>query len=60
MRLGAEGRSLQHHTINEHFANIIDSLYIAEKQSKKELEERARVQKSVDYKEYLKKEEMMR
>ncbi len=38
MRLGAEGRALQHHTINEHFADIIDSLYIAEKQSKLELE----------------------
>lgn len=50
MRLGAEGRALQHNTINEHFADIIDSLYVAEKQSKLELEERARVQKSVDYK----------
>lgn len=34
MRLGAEGRALQHNTINEHFADIIDSLYIAERQSK--------------------------
>ena len=34
MRLAADGRSLQHNTINESFADIIDSLYIAERQSK--------------------------
>lgn len=29
MRLAADGRSLQHNSINESFADIIDSLYIA-------------------------------
>lgn len=60
MRLAVDGRSLQHHTINESFADIIDSLYIAERQAKLELEERAKIQKSVDYKQYLKKEEALR
>lgn len=60
MRLAADGRSLQHNSINENFADIIDSLYIAERQSKVELEERAKVQRSVDYKHYLKKEEDLR
>jgi len=55
MRLAADGRSLQHNSINENFADIIDSLYIAERQSKIELEERSKIQKSVDYKQYLKK-----
>lgn len=60
MRLAADGRSLQHNTINESFADIIDSLYVAERQAKVELEERAKIQKSVDYQQYLKKEEEMR
>ena len=29
MRLSADGRTLQHNTINEHFADIIDALYVA-------------------------------
>lgn len=56
MRLGADGRNLQHNSINEHFADIIDSLYMAERQSKIDLEERAKVQRSVEYREYLKRE----
>ena len=60
MRLAADGRSLQHNSINESFADIIDSLYIAERQSKLELEERAKVQRSVDYNQYLKKEAELR
>lgn len=60
MRLSADGRTLQHNTINEHFADIVDSLYIAERQARSELEERAKIQKSVQYKEYLKKEEELR
>jgi SNW domain-containing protein 1 len=60
MRLAADGRSLQHNSINESFADIIDSLYVAERQSKLELEERAKIQRSVDYKQYLKKEEELR
>jgi SNW domain-containing protein 1 len=50
MRLSADGRTLQHNTINEHFADIVDSLYIAERQARSELEERAKIQKSVQYK----------
>ena len=60
MRLGADGRNLQHNSINESFADIIDALYVAERENKIQLEERARVQKSLDYKEHLKKEEILR
>ena len=60
MRLGADGRSLQHNSINESFADIIDALYVAERENKVQLEERARIQKSLDYKQHLKKEEILR
>ena len=29
MRIAADGRSLQHNTVNESFADVIDSLYVA-------------------------------
>lgn len=60
MRIAADGRALQHNSINENFADIIDSLYIAERQNKLELEERAKVQRSVAYNEYIKKEDELR
>ncbi len=56
MRISADGRSLQHNSVNESFADVIDSLYVAERQAKIENEERAKVQKSIQYKDYLKKE----
>ena len=34
MRISADGRSLMHNTVNESFADIIDSLYVAERQAK--------------------------
>lgn len=55
MRLGADGRSLQHNSINEAFADNIDAMYIAEREHKLRLEERSKVQKSLELKEYLKK-----
>lgn len=55
MRLSADGRTLQHNTINERFADIIDSIHIAERQARSELEERAKIEKSVNYKNYIKK-----
>jgi len=33
MRIAADGRMLQHHSVNESFADIIDSLYVAERQA---------------------------
>ncbi|CAD8063458.1 unnamed protein product [Paramecium primaurelia] len=57
MRLSADGRTLQHHTVNAKFAQLTDGLYIAERQSRKELEERNKILKSMQYKEYQEKEE---
>jgi SNW domain-containing protein 1 len=51
MRLSADGRTLQHHTVNAKFAQLTDGLYIAERQSRKELEERNKIMKSIAYKE---------
>lgn len=60
MRLSADGRTLQQHTINEKHAKLANSFYIAEKQARKEIEERNKIQKTITYKEFLKQEEKMR
>jgi len=60
MRLSADGRTLQQHTINEKFAKLANSFYIAEKQARKEIEERSKIQKTMAYKDFLKQEEKMR
>jgi len=60
MRLSADGRTLQENTINEKFAKLADSFYIAERKSRQDIEERNKIQKQMAYKEYLKKEEDMR
>jgi SNW domain-containing protein 1 len=43
MRLQADGRDLQDTAINERFASFADSLYVTEKNSRKEVEERNRI-----------------
>lgn len=60
MRLSADGRTLQENTINEKFAKLADSFYIAERKSRQDIEERNKIQQQMAYKEYLKKEEDMR
>jgi SNW domain-containing protein 1 len=60
MRLSADGRTLQQHTINEKFAKLANSFYIVERQARKEIEERNKIQKTMAYKDYLKQEEKMR
>jgi SNW domain-containing protein 1 len=57
MRLAADGRTLQQHTINEKFAGFADSIYIGERQVRKEIEERNKVLQSVSYHDYLRREE---
>lgn len=56
MRLSADGRTLKQYTINEKFGKFSDTLYIAEDQARREIEERNQVQQSISYKDYLKKE----
>jgi len=60
MRLSADGRTLQQHTISDKFGKFADAMFIAERQARKEIEERAKIQKTMAYKEYLKQEERMR
>ena len=51
---------LLQHTINEKHAKLANAFYIAEKQARKEIEERNKIQKTVAYKDFLKQEEKMR
>jgi len=43
MRLQADGRTLQDTSVNERHALFSDSLYAAERQARKEVEERSKV-----------------
>lgn len=47
MRLQADGRSLQHTTINSRHAQMADVLYAAERQARKEAEERNQIQHTI-------------
>ena len=60
MRLSADGRTLKQYTINEKFGKFSDTIYIAEEQARREIEERNQVQQSISYKEFLRKEDVMR
>jgi SNW domain-containing protein 1 len=60
MRLSADGRTLQEHTINEKFGKLANAFYIVERQARKEIDERNKIQKTMAYKDYLKQEEKMR
>jgi SNW domain-containing protein 1 len=60
MRLSADGRTLKTPTVNEKFSHFTTALHLSEKQAKKELEEKARIQKTLKFREMQKKEEEMR
>ena len=47
MRLQADGRGLQDTSVNERFASFADSMYAAERQARKEVEERNKVQETI-------------
>lgn len=53
MRLRADGRTLQQHTVSENHSKVSNALYIAEKISKKELSERISIQKNLARKEQI-------
>lgn len=56
MRLQADGRSMQDTSINERFASFTDSLYAAEKNSRKEVQERNKIQETIKMALAMKKE----
>lgn len=60
MRLSADGRTLKTPTVNEKFSHFTNALHLSEKQAKKELEEKARIQRTLKFREMQKKEEEMR
>jgi SNW domain-containing protein 1 len=47
MRLQADGRNMQDTSINENFGAFSDSLFAAEKQARKEVEERSKIQETI-------------
>jgi len=59
-RLAADGRGLQEQTINDNFAKLSESLYIAERNAREEVQKRAEIEKMLKMKEKEKKEEMLR
>ena len=60
MRLSADGRTLKQHTINEKFAKFADAMFIAEKQARREIDERNQIQQSISYNDYLRREDDLR
>eukprot|EP00026_Physarum_polycephalum_P004665 Phypoly_transcript_04687.p1 GENE.Phypoly_transcript_04687~~Phypoly_transcript_04687.p1 ORF type:complete len:558 (+),score=113.10 Phypoly_transcript_04687:270-1943(+) len=59
-RLAADGRGLQETQINDKFAKLSNSLYVAERTARKEVADRAQIQKNVQQREKSKREEMLR
>lgn len=59
-RLAADGRGLQEHRINEGFSTFAESLYLAEKHAREEVEKRAIVERKLAEKERAEQEENLR
>jgi len=49
--LAADGRGLQEHVINDNFAKISESLYIAERVAREEVSKRSEIEKRLALKE---------
>lgn len=59
-RLAADGRGLQQNHINEKFAKLAESLYIADRKAREAVEMRAQLEKKMAQKEKEKKEDHLR
>jgi SNW domain-containing protein 1 len=59
-RLAADGRGLQEVQISDHFAKLSESLYVAERNARDEVEKRAQIQKRIAAKDKESKEEELR
>jgi len=59
-RLAADGRGLTEVTINDKFAKLSQSLYVAERNAREEVEKRAHIQRTISLKEKEKKEAKLR
>ena len=56
MRLQADGRNLQDISVNHKFASFSESMYAAERQARKEIEERNKIQEGIRMHNALRKE----
>merc|ERR1719230_613862 len=59
-RLAADGRGLQEVSISDNFAKLSESLYIAERNAREEVEKRATIQKKIAAKDKERREEELR
>lgn len=59
-RLAADGRGLQDVSINDNFAKLSESLYVAEQTARKAVEMRSKIQKEIMMREKEQKEETLR
>jgi len=59
-RLAADGRGLQEMQINDKFAQLSNSLYVAERTARQEVAARSQIQKNVTQREKAKREDMLR
>jgi SNW domain-containing protein 1 len=59
-RLAADGRGLQEVSISDNFAKLSESLYIAERNAREEVEKRAHIQKKLAAKDKERKEDELR
>lgn len=60
MRISADGRNTYNPQVNERFMEFSTALYEAEKQARKDLEEKNRIRQTLAYEEIKKKEEELR
>lgn len=60
MRLSADGRNLRDFTVSDKFSKFSDVLYMTEKQARKEIEERNKIQESIKMVDTLKKEQELK
>jgi SNW domain-containing protein 1 len=60
LRIMADGRNLKEYKANPNFSKFADVLFIAEKSARAEIEERNRIQESIQMKATLKKEEELK
>lgn len=60
MRISADGKNRQEHKLNEKFLHFSSAIYESEKQGRKALEERKRIQQTLAHEEQIKREESIK
>ena len=60
MRLEADGRSLQQHTVSDKFAKFAEVMYITERQGRADIKERNEIKQKIEYDRQQKEEKRLR